>query len=366
MRQVLYVRNRARGSGVGGREQLSRLNEQLLGQIAGDRFESIELDGDAGIRKLFGYIDGVSDTTIRMVCDRLRDSGTRRVFLDGSNLGKLAKGIKTTLPHIEVLTFFHNCEARFFLGALRQSKSLKGLAVLVSNYLAERSAVRSSDKRICLSQRDSELLRRLYGRGATHFSAMAMRDRFPKVQVGRGEAPQERYALFVGGAFYANKAGIAWYCRNVAAQVSIRTYVVGKGMAAMKERLERHGKVTVVGEVDDLVPWYLGAHVVVAPIFDGSGMKTKVAEALMFGKRVIGTPEAFSGYEAVAAVAGVICAGADEFTRALVSEMERPSPVIDRRLRGLYQDYYSCEAASSRMQVVIGVEGAGEGEGEYK
>ena len=359
MRRVLYVSNRARGSGVGGREQLSRLNAQLLRQISGHGFESFELDGDPGIRKLFGYIDGVSDTTIRMVCDRLRDSGTRQVFLDGSNLGKLARGIKTALRHIEVLTFFHNCEARFFLGALRRSKSPKALAVLVSNYLAERSAVRSSDKRICLSQRDSDLLQRVYGQGATHVSAMAMADRLPMGNLVPRRVPDERYALFVGGAFYANQAGIEWYCRSVTPQVPIRTYVVGKGMAAMKERLERHGNVTVVGEVDDFAPWYLGAHVVVAPIFDGSGMKTKVAEALMFGKRVIGTPEAFSGYEDVAAIAGVTCPDASSFTRALVSEMERASPVIDQRLRGLYEDHYSCEAAYSRMQSVFGVPLAG-------
>jgi len=353
VRRVLYIRNRARGNGVGGREQLSRLNEQLLGQIAGDRFESIELDGDAGIRKLFGYIDGVSDTTIRMVCDRLRDSGTRQVFLDGSNLGKLAKGIKTTSPDIEVMTFFHNCEARFFLGALRQSKSPKGLAVLVSNYLAERSAVRSSDKRICLSQRDSELLRRLYGRGATHFSAMAMRDRLPKVQVGRGEAPEERYALFVGGAFYANTAGIAWYCRNVAPRAPIRTYVVGKGMAAMKERLERHGNVTVVGEVDDLAPWYLGAHVVVAPIFDGSGMKTKVAEALMFGKKVVGTPEAFSGYEDIAAQAGWVCETADAFVETVNTANATIRLDFDPKLRALYEKAYSFPAAQTRLRSIL-------------
>ena len=40
----------------------------------------------------------------------------------------------------------------------------------------------------------------------------------------------------------------------------------------------------VVGEVESLAQWYHDAYFVVAPIFDGSGMKTKVAEALMYGK----------------------------------------------------------------------------------
>ena len=33
------------------------------------------------------------------------------------------------------------------------------------------------------------------------------------------------------------------------------------------------------------------------PIFEGSGMKLKTCEALMFGKNIIGTPEAFAGYD---------------------------------------------------------------------
>lgn len=35
----------------------------------------------------------------------------------------------------------------------------------------------------------------------------------------------------------------------------------------------------------------------VMPIFSGSGMKVKTAEALMYGKFLIGTKEAFEGYE---------------------------------------------------------------------
>lgn len=355
MTRLLYITNRSRGSAIGGREQLSRLNAQILHQICGDAFESVELDGDAGIEKIFGYIDGVSGATIRRLCNHVRDAGVRQLFLDGSNLGKLAKAIKTSCPHVEVLTFFHNCEARFFLGALRRSMSLKALAVLVSNYLAERSAVRWSDKRICLSQRDSDQLRSLYGRGATHVSAMAMPDKLSKGAMVPGGASKGRYALFVGGAFYANQAGIEWYCDKVAPHAPLPTYVVGKGMAAMKERLERHGNVIVIGEVDDLAPWYLGAHVVVAPIFDGSGMKTKVAEALMFGKRVIGTPEAFSGYEEIASQVGVSCIDAGEFVEALASAVQKSSPVMDRQLRRLYEERYSSEAANARMKTIFDV-----------
>ena len=41
--------------------------------------------------------------------------------------------------------------------------------------------------------------------------------------------------------------------------------------------------------VDCLETWYEKADVVISPIFLGSGMKTKTAEALMYGKPILGT-----------------------------------------------------------------------------
>lgn len=98
-------------------------------------------------------------------------------------------------------TFFHNVEARFFLGALRHSRTLHALAVLIANYLAERKSVRYSDKIICMTSRDSDLLHRLYGRPATHLSAMAIRDQLPTGMDMTADVPRGKYALFVGGHF---------------------------------------------------------------------------------------------------------------------------------------------------------------------
>ena len=41
---------------------------------------------------------------------------------------------------------------------------------------------------------------------------------------------KEPYALFVGGAFYANQSGIRWFVENVVPEVSIKTCIVGRGL----------------------------------------------------------------------------------------------------------------------------------------
>lgn len=345
----------------GGRELLCKLNHDTLKSLYGENLYLVELPRTAsrGIRQLAsvfrGYIDGLDPASISAALALVQREGIGKVFVDGSNLGEFVRAVKCRFPDVEVTTFFHNVEARFFLGAFRQSKSLRALVVLAANYLAERKAVRWSDKRVALSGRDSIQLGKLYGRPATHVVPMALQDRLPADQAPGGgpDGQAGKYALFVGGVFYANQAGIAWFVDQVVPRIGIKVCIVGRGFEALKDRLHREGKVEVVGAVDSLAEWYLGASFVIAPILDGSGMKTKVAEALMFDKKVVGTPEAFSGYEGISDKAGTVCASAEEFVAAINSFDEHGGGTRPGELRALYEAHHSQDAYAMKMASVL-------------
>ena len=163
----------------------------------------------------------------------------------------------------------------------------------------------------------------------------------------------EAFALFVGGNFYANRVGIAWYARHVAADSPVPVVVVGRGFESLRGSLEIPGKLQVVGAVDNLQEWYERAQFVIAPIFDGSGMKTKVAEALMFGKKVVGTPEAFSGYEGVAGEAGWLCRNAVEFVQAMRTASRTIVSRFSPASRDIYSRLYSSAAAERRLRSIL-------------
>ena len=339
---ILLVTKKLDPAPAGGRELLCSLNFDALKALYGDRLRLFELPAGrlhgarAYLNAFRGHIDGLNADTIDAAMRTIQSENVSKVFVDGSNLGGFVAELKRRHPRVEVTVFFHNVEARFFWGSLRMQKNLRALAVLVANALAERKAVRFSDKRVCLSERDSRLLRRLYGRAATHISPMALQDKLPTDLDRSLRTKGEEFILFVGGAFYANRAGISWFVEHVVPRIGIKTCIVGRGFEDIKHELERAGKVEVVGAVDRLAEWYRDARFVIAPIFDGSGMKTKVAEALMYGKKIVGTPEAFSGYEDIVDRAGWRCATADEFVDAISHaqrEVERlVRPAIARAL----------------------------------
>jgi len=300
-----------------------------------------------------GYIDGLSSESINEILYVIQTKKIDKLFVDGSNLGGFVKIVKKRFPQIKIYTFFHNVESRFFLGSLKQAKTVRALAVFLVNYLAERKAVKYSDKILCINERDSKLLQKVYGKGATDLYPMSLEDKLPSGYLSLPYNVKEKFTLFVGGTFYANKAGIFWFVKHIVPYINIKTYIVGRGFENFKSVLEVNENVVVVGEVESLAQWYHDAYFVIAPIFDGSGMKTKVAEALMYGKKIIGTPEAFTGYEEIVEQAGHICNSADEFIKAIESADDMVKSSLDTELRRIYEENYSFAAAKSRLQSIM-------------
>lgn len=357
--QIMLITKPLKIMRAGGRELLCKLNYDVLNSFFDSKLVLYELPEKQKMAKSIigafthGYVDGLSEDVFRDVVDHVGHQNIGKVFVDGSNLGGIVKYIKQQLPNVEVITYFHNVEARFFLGSLKKTKTLHAFAVFLVNYLAERKAVKYSDKIVCLNERDSLLLHKIYQRKATHISAMALHDKLPtNFSVGQ-KASVDKFALFVGGDFYANRAGITWFVKNVSPHITIKTCIVGRGLEKFKTELERNDNVQVIGEVDSLSQWYYDAHFVIAPIFDGSGMKTKVAEALMYGKKIVGTSEAFSGYEDIASHAGWLCETAEQFVIAIENAQKEITLDFDPALRLIYEKKYSFSACKARFANIL-------------
>jgi len=354
--KLLLITNKS-DHDVGGREQLCNLNRSILKDIYKEKFSIVEVKKFPPVfffekvATFRGYIDGINIRTIRRIMREVEVNNINQVFVDGSNFGEVARALKSFIPQVKIYTFFHNVEAKFFWRSFRGALSIRTLLVFVANYFAEKKSIKYSDQIICLNERDSSLLGEWYGRSADYVSPMSIVDQFTGRKSKRRALQQ--FALFVGGDFYANISGIKWYIDNVSPFVDVHTYIVGRGMDKFKAVFEVNDKVKVIGEVDNLEQWYSESHFVIAPIFDGSGMKTKVAEALMFGKKIIGTSEAFMGYEDAVDSVGVVCNTAKDFIAAINNIENLVTTDYDSALREIYQDSYSYNAAKNRMEKIL-------------
>ena len=111
------------------------------------------------------------------------------------------------------------------------------------------------------------------------------------------EKDDKKHILFVGKKYYPNLVGFKWFVDNVLPSLTanIQVDVVGRGLEELRSEYS-DPRINVIGGVESLNPYYENADIVIAPLFDGGGMKSKTVEALSFGKIFVGTEESLFGF----------------------------------------------------------------------
>jgi len=269
---------------------------------------------------LCGYLNGLNATVANNVIAALECKRYDMVFLASSNYGKLSKAIKAKFPRQQMCVLFNNIEYNFIRSQISVSPKPQLLLTLLATYFSEKDISKYADKIIVLNNRESHELHRLYNRIPDGVIPITLKDECDKVHFQDNENKQKSQQLkgvFVGSNFYANKHAVEWFSNNVAPHLNgVCIEIIGKGFE--NERQYERNNVRMVGTVDCVSEHYISSDFVIAPIFKGAGMKVKVAEAMMYGRTVIGTPEAFNGYEDVDRF-GVICSTAEAFINSINS-----------------------------------------------
>lgn len=112
----------------------------------------------------------------------------------------------------------------------------------------------------------------------------------------------------------ANEDGVEWFFHHVWAYLrerhsDVKFYIVGADPSPrIKKMVKKDSRVVVTGRVKDINPYRNRARVLVSPVRLGSGMRTKVLEAMAFGLPVVSTSLGVAGIDAQT---GVNCFVAD-------------------------------------------------------
>ena len=305
----------------GGGCVIANRNKQLLYQLLGKtnveifkvqrRQESLKSVIE---RCAFAYVVGMNGENVNSILRKAENMDL--VWIDGSCYGTIAKELKQKNYKGHIVTFFHNVE-KFFC----KRSFVKRLLYPVYNgplIRSETNAIMYSDDIVTLTERDAAYVKRVNNRSKVTILPSSMEDKMENVNgyvaqtlLVKVKCPQ---LLFVGSYFYANVNGLSWFIERILPQVNAKLIVVGANMDKLS--FKNNEKLEIHGFVDDLGEYYRNCDVVIAPIFEGSGMKTKTTEALMWGKYIIGTNESFCGF-AIDDSIGLICHTEDDFVKGI-------------------------------------------------
>lgn len=201
--------------------------------------------------------------------------------------------------------------------ARRVGAALAGRLLRIEVRLARRRELAIARSAAAVSLVSPAEAARLAGRAGVEVATLPMAVPVPEPPADPSAAPAGS-ALFVGGLDYApNLEGLRWLVREAAAPLEqrvpgFRLDVVGHCPDAARAELQ-HPLLALRGYVDDLAAELRGHRMLVAPILSGTGVKTKVVEAMAAGLPVVTTPAGVTGLEVQDGVHCHVASDPDDF-----------------------------------------------------
>lgn len=350
MEKILFIGRNYKNGLVNGGNEVTKRNVEILSEIYS--VDEILIDFKvSSLRKLWDTIRcnslNFNGKIKKEIKKMLEINNYKYIWVDSSLYGSIIQYIKKISPNIKIVTFFHNVEYFYFLEKYKV-EGIKNLLMLPYSYLNEKRSVKNSNKLITLNERDSFKLEKKYGKKSDIIIPLTLKDKYKEKKYEKIENKIPR-ALFVGSNFFANIQGIEWFIDNVLPEVNIELIIVGSGMDKLKQIFEeKNNKVKVLGFVDDIGEEYAKADFIVAPIFHGSGMKTKTVEALMFGKIIYGTSEAFEGFELDFDKIGGLCNSKEEYVNIINNKN-----ITNGYSRKIYLEKYSNNSIMLKIKELL-------------
>ena len=248
----------------------------------------------------------------------------------------LIRQVRRLCPEAKIICDTDSVWSRFILRALPFSSSWRKMYVAISGHVAQRreiSMTRISDVVTAVSEIDLKFYQNITRKRASilRFSNVVNIDTY-----GLRKDKQisvKRPALYLAGTFGHRNSpmdhGCMWFLNEVLPLVkrtipNVHLYIAGSRSI---ERFGRHASqnVTVLGRLNDLVPYLSSMDISIVPLFFESGTRFKILEAAVCGIPVVSTTLGVEGLDLVHEQDLLIADSAQDFSESIVKIIEDQS-----------------------------------------
>ena len=250
-------------------------------------------------RWMQGNMMFISNDIISEICELINSNAIKTVFIEDSVFGNLVKKIKKSCKECKVFSFYHDVKADLYKQWMDNERTLKSKIEYTIGIKQENINQKYADINIVFNERDAKKFQAYYGNRPDVIIPLpapvpAISDNIMDSITAKDD---KKHILFVGKKYYPNLIGFKWFVDNVLPSLTdnIQVDVVGRGLEELRNEYS-DSRINVIGGVESLNPYYENADIVIAPLFDGGGMKSKTVEALSFGKIFVGTEESLFGF----------------------------------------------------------------------
>ena len=228
------------------------------------------------------------------------------------------------LPHSNKIAMAHDIIAQMYG---RRTGWLSRMNAVFSRFSEHFIISRSGASVFCFSDKDCRLAHEYFGVEAKRVD-FYLDERISSLDMEKIER-HEKFVFYGAWGRRENSFGLLWFINKVMPMLpnSLRFVVVGSGVnEGLRSAAQVFGDaIEFAGFVDNPYDLLAGAKALIAPLFEGAGVKVKVLESLACGTPVIGTDICFEGIDEKHLVLCHSCTSPAEFANTLNTFMSRDS-----------------------------------------
>lgn len=214
----------------------------------------------------------------------------------------------------------HNVEYDYAKKDFLVNHSLRKLLIFLFSKKQEEKILKRADHIFALTESDKVRLASLYGEGIQEKISINPVCLYPKENTVKKKG-EVLNILITGSLWFGENAnGVEWFIRNVFSNISFPVKLVVAGAnpnEKLRSLIEKYDNIELIDTPESMDQYFNDCDVVVAPVFNGAGMKVKVAEALSYGRPVVCTKHAAIGYKIENGVNSFIVDDEKDFTGVL-------------------------------------------------
>lgn len=188
----------------------------------------------------------------------------------------------------------HPCKIAMCHDVISQKMARSKLLRLTNGWVgrSERTLLRSMNHIFTFSSKDTQIISSLYRLKSTPI-AFYLDPKISEIDV-KSVKTGNYHVMYGAWNREENLESLRWVIENLPDDQCVK--IIGGGMSPdMRETVSRKPNMELMGFVDNPYPIIAKAKSLIAPLFNGAGVKVKAIEALSLGIPVIGTDVTFEG-----------------------------------------------------------------------
>jgi len=302
--------------------------------------------------------DNTSKSIEKVIKRKLKEEEFDLVQIEYWFAGKYRKYIKKSLSSLIV----HDA---FFITAEQNVKFQKGLKSKIVGFIEylsikryELKIIKSFDHVLFISKHDAEIFKK-YIPGLNSAKILPLGFNYPVWDENEKEI-ENNTLIFVGSMMaYFNVDAMLYFCNDVLPSIEkevpeVKLYIVGENPQNEIKSLASRGNIIVTGSVTDVKDFIKMSEVYVAPLRIGTGIKTKIIEAMACAKAIVTTSVGVQGLEFENGENIIVADDPADFANNVIELLRNPlkRKKLSENARKLFYQHYHLTSVKSKIQDV--------------